>query len=172
MGGGTRSRVAYLLDGVETTIADGTFYVSNIIEIEQDTNIISKIDTYSRQIFESDGEIELQVIFDGAINLKTLYVNMSTSLDTYTDVIYPINDVAVADTKLYLPNGCDYVIQKNPSNKQKCITVLNNNKVSSIELPYIKLVAAAYSKLYSTNIQSDDGVAFTNGNFRVIHIFN
>ncbi|MGV2444472.1 UNVERIFIED_CONTAM: carbohydrate-binding protein [Bacillus sp. ATCC 13368] len=171
-GGETRSKLVLLFDDVVGTLIDGQFKVCNIFEVEQETNIMNKINTYSRQRFASDGERELQVTFSGSINLKTLFVNMATTLDAYTEVLYPLNDNLATKDRVTLPEGCNYIIQRNPSNNQRCITVLNNNKLASSEKPFIKKLVGSYCKVYNSNIQSEVGFPFTGGAFRVSHIFS
>lgn len=171
-GGETRTRISFVFDGIELTVADGQFKIFNTLEIEQETNIMDKVNTFSRQIFNSDGERELQVIFKGDIKLKTMFVNMATTLDTFTDVLYPVKDSLTATDRVYLPDGTNYVIQKNPTTNQKCITILNQKKISSKEAPFIKKLAGSYCKVYNSNVQSETGFIFKGDSFRLSHIFN
>lgn len=171
-GGETRTRISFVFDGIELTVADGQFKIFNTLEIEQETNIMDKVNTFSRQIFNSDGERELQVIFKGNIKLKTMFVNMATTLDTFTDVLYPVKDSLTATDRVYLPDGTNYVIQKNPTTNQKCITILNQKKISSKETPFIKKLAGSYCKVYNSNVQSETGFIFKGDSFRLSHIFN
>lgn len=171
-GGETRNRILFIFDGIGASLTDGQFKVFNTLEIEQDTNIANKVNAYSRQIFSADGERELQVVFKGDINLKTMFVNMSTTLDTFSEVVYPVQESLATVERVYLPEGTNYIIQKNPTNNQKCITILNQNKLGSTETPFIKKLAGSYCKVYNSNIQSESSFNFKGGAFRVSHIFD
>jgi hypothetical protein len=166
-----RSEPIFLLDGEAITLTDGQIHVGNVFEIEQATNIVGKINTNSRHIFRCDGMAEFEVYFDGDINLKELFTNMTTTHTDYTLVTYPVYVDTTADGFYYLPLGCDYVVQKNPTNNQKIITIMNDNMVGGKSItPYIA-TSEYYNKLYKDNIGSDTGVNFTGGNFKVVHIF-
>ena len=172
-GGETRERLMYLLDGVEITLDESEKYVGNVLEIEQGTDILNKIKVYSRQIFEHDGSIEHEVIFNGDINLTRMFTNMSTTADSFNDILYPVRHTLSDTGNFYLPEGVNYIVQRDSSNNQKAITILNNNMIpyEKVPKPYIKKTPGAYNKVYNANIDSDTPINFTGGNFRTVHIF-
>jgi len=173
-GGETQDRVLHLIDGVSVPMGVGDAYIGNAFELEQDTNINDKINAFSRNIFKQDGSREFEVSFVGNINLTTLYVNMTTTKDTYDTVLYPKRINTDANGTYYLPRNCNYVVQRNDVNNQKVITVLNNNILPITDLDNavkVQTTQGFYNKVYKANIESLVPVNFTEGNFRVTHIF-
>jgi hypothetical protein len=174
-GGETREHLAYILDGKEININDGDSFVGNIFEVEQDTNITNKINAYSRQIFKIDGSRELEVVFDGNINLKTLYTNMTTTFTEFDEVLYPKKLTIPGDGTYYLNPGANYVVQRNSVNKQKVTTVMNDNVYPVRDLgrtPFIRASGSSqYNKVYKASIDSQEPVEFTGGSFKTTHIF-
>lgn len=171
-GGESRTSLKFIIDGnVLSTLDNNKNYICKSFEIEQETNLVNKLTTYSRQIFYYDGEIELQVIFNGNMNVKTLFTNMSTTKDTFTDIIYPVKATVPTDGKLYLVNGCNYIIQKFNDKNLKAITIINNSKTNDLS-PNFKHMTGSYCKLYNANIQNENGELFKGGQFRTIHIYD
>lgn len=172
-GGETRNRLQFILDGLPITLNDGEVKIGRVFEVEQDTNIVGKINAYSTQRFNGDGSIEHETIFDGDMNLKTLFTNMTTALDTFEEIVYPVRDNMVGKERIYLPQGINYVVQRNPDTLQKVTTIMNNKKIpsDSVIVPYIRKTVGAYNKVYNANIQSENGVNFKVGHFKTMHIF-
>lgn len=171
-GGETRTSLKFIIDGnVLSELDNNKNYICKSFEIEQETNLVNKLTTYSRQIFYYDGEIELQVIFSGNMNVKTLFTNMSTTKDTFIDIIYPVKAAVPSGGKLYLTNGCNYIIQTFKEKNLKAITVVNNNKTNDLP-PNFKHMVGSYCKLYNANIQNENGELFKGGQFRTIHIYD
>ena len=175
-GGETRLSLKYILDGRAVAVNDGDLKIGNVIEVEQETDINGKLTAYSTQRFEGDGSVEHETVFDGNINLETLFTNMTTALDTFDEVLYPVRSdmsAMVSGDRIYLPEGVNYVVQRNPSTLQKVTTLMNSKKmpVDSQIIPYIRKTDGAYNKVYSANIQSPEGVNFTGGHFKTVHIF-
>lgn len=172
-GGEVRKDLKIYIDGKEKTVNNNEVLICDTVEILQETKLVDNINTFSRQIFIHNGEIELQVNFkcDTPILLTDLFTNMSTTSDTFTEVIYPTYEKVPEDGKVYFDNGCNYIIQRNPNTNQKAITILNNKKVNN-SLPYIKNMANTYNKVYNANIRSDEGELFEQGSYRTVHIFD
>lgn len=173
-GGETRSRLQYLVDGTAVTLVDNDYRIGEVIEIEQDTRINGKIDGYNRQIFRSDGARELELVLgNGSINLTKLFVNMTTTHDSFDEVLYPKRVTIGADGDYQL-KLCNLVVQKNAENNQKVTTILNNNilpKDDKDNIPYVAARVGQYNKVYKANIDSTTPIEVTEGNYRVIHIF-
>ena len=170
-GGETRSSIKLIADGVTKTLNNGANIICNIFEVEQQTNIVSKINAYSRYIFKNDCTIEFEVYFNGNINLKALFTNMTTSHTNFNLCLYPrYVDTTNAGT-YYMPRGCNYIVQKNQNTNQKIVTILNDNIIAGANiLPYIQS-SQYYNKVYKENIKSVVGVNFKEGNFKSVHYF-
>lgn len=169
-GGETRVSLNMITDGDTVNLTEGKSVICNIFEVEQQTNIASKINAYSRYIFKNDCTIEFEVYFNGNINLKALFTNMTTSHTNFSLCLYPrYVDTTTAGT-YYMPRGCNYIVQKNPNTNQKIVTILNDNITGDKILPYIQ-ASQYYNKVYKENIKSDVGVNFKEGNFKSVHYF-
>lgn len=169
-GGETRVSLNMITDGDTVNLTEGKSVICNIFEVEQQTNIASKINTYSRYIFKNDCTIEFEVYFNGNINLKALFTNMTTSHTNFSLCLYPrYVDTTTAGT-YYMPRGCNYIVQKNQNTNQKIVTILNDNITGDNILPYIQ-ASQYYNKVYKENIKSETGVNFKEGNFKSVHYF-
>ena len=174
-GGETRRELKIKLDSEDVTLTSNQFKVGNIIEIEQRTNINNKLESFSRQEFKHDASRTIELHLKGEMNVTTLFTNMSTTHSDYIDVLYPHRLVTDEDKSYYLGVGSNYVIQRNPTNNQKVITLMNNVSYP-LDTPtnqtYIKrTINNLYNKLYRANIQSSSGELFTEGSFITTHIF-
>jgi hypothetical protein len=120
-----------------------------------------------------DGSRELQLYPKGNINLFKLFTVMTTAADTFDEVLYPKHFTITSDGTYTLPDDCNLLVQRDPSNNQKIITLMNNNilPIGTVGKPYIQSVTGSYDKLYKLNINSLTPVNFTEGNFRTLHIF-
>ena len=175
-GGESRKSIKYILDGEKINLRDGDVKIGRVFEVEQETNINNKIDSFHIERFEGDGSVEHETVFEGDINLTTLFINMATATDEFNEILYPIksdmSDMANND-RVYLPQGITSVVQRNKDTFQKVTTIMSNKKlpVDAVIVPYIRKTVGAYNKLYFATIQSDTPVNFTGGNFKTKHIF-
>lgn len=170
-GSETRVSLNMITDGDTVDFTEGKSVICNIFEVEQQTNIASKINTYSRYIFKNDCTIEFEVYFNGNINLKALFTNMTTSHTNFTKCVYPKFVDTTSPGTYYMPRGCNYIVQKNPNTNQKIVTILNDNLLDDMNiLPYIQ-TSQYYNKVYKENIKSETGINFKEGNFKSVHYF-
>lgn len=170
-GGETREMLKIVVDNKTIDLQNGMYIVGDLIEIEQRTNIIEQLKAYSRYLFRNDGVQEFEVVFTGEMMVTQFITNMTTTHSDYTEVRYPI----VADTinvgTNYMPLGANYVIQRNPNNNQKIITVMNNNMITPTQNQAYIQSSQYYNKVYKENVNTKIPVKFSGGNFKSVHVF-
>lgn len=148
-GGETLVSEQLQIDNINGSLSVGNVKVCRSFAIRQTTDINGKFTSNTLYRIRGDGLLELSAHLVGNANLSTLYTCMTTTHDTFTDVVYPTKTSITTDGEVYF-GRVNQIIQENPTTGQKITTfsTLFQNDNNSKGGLFVRRTAGAYNKVY------------------------
>jgi len=171
-GGEVGIREEIRLDSTPTTFTtNGEFKVCKLVEFNQTTKIVDKLTSETIQRFNEDGVFDFLCNMNGNMNVSTFYNCMSTTSDSFTQLVYP-KRMAIDVAQDYTIGRANVLIQENPVTNQRITTHLTlfNNDSNRNGGTIIRRVVGGYNKIYYGKYVYSLGNV-SDLNFRTVRIF-